>query len=193
MAIDTDPDAPPAAPGHPLDFPAKLMASIGTVWIFVIMCLVVADVVGRDFLDRPITGVSEFSGRSVASIVFLQLAAAVCSGRMTRSDFLLNLIGKRVPGAVTALELLNVLVGAALFAALAVIAWPELRQSLASNEFYGVQGVYSVPAWPFRGLIVAGAFATAVCYLLSVPGILRRHGQQTVAGDPLAAGTGDGR
>jgi len=137
--------------------------------------------------------VSEFSARSVASIVFLQLAAAVCSGRMTRSDFLLNLIGKRSAGAVTALNLLNALVGAALFAALAAIAWPELRQSWANNEFYGVQGVYSVPAWPFRGLIVAGSVAAAVCYLLSVPGILRQHGQQTLAEDPLAAGTGDGR
>ncbi len=193
MATDTDLDAPLPAQRHPLDFPANLMASVGTAWIFVIMCLVVADVIGRDFLDRPITGVSEFSARSVASIVFLQLAAAVCSGRTTRSDFLLNLIGKRSPAAVTALDLLNALLGAALFAALAVIAWPELRQSLASNEFYGVQGVYSVPAWPFRGLIVAGSFAAAICYLLAVPGILRRHGQQTVAEDPLAAGTGDAR
>ena len=129
----------------------------------------------------------------MASIVFLQLAAAVCSGRKTRSDFLLNLIGKRSAGAVTALNILNALVGAALLAALAVIAWPELRQSWANNEINGVQGVYSVPAWPFRGLIVAGSFAAALCYLLSIPGILRQHGQQTVAEDPLAAGTGDGR
>ena len=193
MAIDTDLDAPPPAIGHPLELPANLMASIGTVWIFVIMALVVADVIGRDFLNQPITGVSEFSARSVASIVFLQLAAAICSGRMTRSDFLLNLIGKRSAGAVTALNLLNALVGSALFAALTFIAWPELRQSWANSEFYGVQGVYSVPAWPFRGLIVAGSFAAALCYLLSVPGILRQTGQQTAAEDPLAAGTGDTR
>jgi TRAP-type C4-dicarboxylate transport system permease small subunit len=193
MAIDTDLDAPPPAIGHPLELPANLMASIGTVWIFVIMALVVADVIGRDFLNQPITGVSEFSARSVASIVFLQLAAAICSGRMTRSDFLLNLIGKRSAGAVTALNLLNALVGSALFAALTFIAWPELRQSWANNEFYGVQGVYSVPAWPFRGLIVAGSFAAALCYLLSVPGILRQQGHQSGTEDPLAAGTGDAR
>ena len=40
---------------------------------------------------------------------------------------------------------------------------------------------------------MVGAFAAAVCYLLALPGILRQHGQQTVAEDPLAAGTGDGR
>ncbi len=190
MAAEADLDAPPPAARHPLELPANLLASVGTVWIFVIMCLVVADVVGRDFLDRPITGVSEFSARSVASIVFLQLAAAICSDRMTRSDFLLNLIGKRSAVAVTVLDSLNALVGAALFAALAFIAWPELRQSLASSEFYGVPGVYSVPAWPFRGLIVGGSVAAALCYLLAIPGILRRHGQTHASADPLAADTG---
>ena len=188
MAAEADLDAPPSPSRHPLDFPASLLASLGTVWIFVIMCLVVADVIGRDFLDAPITGVAEFSARSVASIVFLQLAAAVCSGRMTRSDFLLNLIAKRSPAAVTALDVLNAAVGAALFGALAAIAWPELRNSLAASEFYGVQGVYSVPAWPFRGLIVAGSAAASVCYLLTIPGILRRHGAVTTAGDPLGGG-----
>ena len=188
MAADADLDAPASKTRHPLELPAQALASLGTVWIFVIMCLVVADVIGRDFLDSPITGVAEFSARSVASIVFLQLAAAVCSGRMTRSDFLLNLISKRSPSAVKALDVLNALVGAALFTALAVIAWPEFRNSLASSEFYGVQGVYSVPAWPFRGLIVAGSAAGALCYLLTIPGIVRRQGQTVPADDPLGGG-----
>lgn len=160
---------------HPLDFPANLLASLGTVWIFLIMALVVADVVGRDFLDRPITGVAEFSSRSVASIVFLQLAAAVCSKRMTRSDFLLNLIGKKSATAVKGLDVLNAVVGAGLFAALAWIGWSEFSASWTSNEFYGVQGVYSVPAWPFRALLVCGSAAGALCYILSIPGILKRH------------------
>lgn len=180
--------AEPSAPArHPLDFPANLLASIGTVWIFLIMLLVVADVIGRDFLDRPITGVAEFAARSVAAIVFLQLAAAVCSGRMTRSDFVLNLIGKRSPAAVVVLDVINALVGAALFAALALMAWPEFARAIESNEFYGVQGVYSVPAWPFRGLIVLGSVAAAVCYLACVPAIVRRGGA-VQADDPLGGG-----
>jgi hypothetical protein len=124
----------------------------------------------------------------VASIVFLQLAAAICSGRMTRSDFLLNLIGKRSPKAVVALDVVNALVGAALFTALALIALPEFQTSWGNNEFYGVQGVYSVPAWPFRGLVVAGSVAAALCYLLSLPGIIRRASGQASAADPLGGG-----
>ncbi len=187
MNAEPDSDNPPAAARHPLDLPANLLASVGTIWIFLIMCLVVADVVGRDFLNAPITGVAEFSARSVASIVFLQLAAAICSGRMTRSDFLLNLIGRRSPAAVTVLDVFNALVGAILFAALAAIAWPEFRNSLSAGEFYGVQGVYSVPAWPFRALIMAGSVAAALCYLLTIPGIVRRGGHAISADDPLGA------
>lgn len=188
MAADTDLEAPQSAATHPLNIPASLLASMGTIWIFLIMCLVVADVIGRDFLNAPITGVAEFSARSVASIVFLQLAAAICSGRMTRSDFLLNLIGKRSPKAVVALDVVNALVGAALFTALALIALPEFQTSWGNNEFYGVQGVYSVPAWPFRGLVVAGSLAAALCYLLSLPGIIRRASGQASAADPLGGG-----
>lgn len=138
------------------------------------MMAVVADVVGRNFLNLPITGVSEFAARSVASIVFLQLAAAICTGRMTRSDFLLNILQKHVPGLAKSLDVFNVLVGSFLFFALAVIAWPEFTESLAGNEFFGVQGVYTVPTWPFRGLIVLGSVFAAMAYLLSLPGLIRQ-------------------
>lgn len=177
-----------ASPRHPLEFPANVLASVGTVWIFLIMALVVADVIGRDFLDSPITGVAEFSSRSVSAIVFLQLAAAVCSNRMTRSDFLLNLIGKRSAKGVVALNVFNALVGAGLFAALAWIGWSEFSNSWTSNEFYGVQGVYSVPAWPFRGLLVAGSGVGALCYLMSIPAILKQQGSTGSADDPLGGG-----
>ena len=53
------------------------MASIGTVWTFLLMLLIVADVIGRSFLSLPITGVAEVAGQSVVAIVFLQLGAAV--------------------------------------------------------------------------------------------------------------------
>lgn len=162
---------------HPLEGIARVLAAAGTVWIFLMMLMIVADVVGRNFLDKPITGVAEFAARSVASIVFLQLAAAICSGRMTRSDFLLRIIGARSLGALRALEVFNALLGATLFAVLALIAWPELADAWRSNEFFGVQGVYTVPTWPFRALIVAGSIAAAAAYLFQIPSLWRRAGE----------------
>ena len=165
----------PAVAGlsNPLQGLANVLAAIGTVWIFAMMLLVVADVLGRNFFDAPITGVAEFAARSVASIVFLQLAAAICSGRMTRSDFLLQFIARRSTAAVKALDIFNVLVGALLFAALAAIAWPELTEAMKIHEYFGVQGVFTVVTWPFRALIVLGSVAAAVAYLACIPSLLR--------------------
>lgn len=169
--------AAPSADPHPLQGLARVLAACGTVWIFLMMLMVVADVVGRNFLNTPITGVAEFAARSVASIVFLQLAAAICAGRMTRSDFLLRLIGRRSLGTLRVLEVGNALLGALLFAALALIAWPELAEAWQNKEFFGVQGVYTVVTWPFRALIVGGSAVAAGAYLLQIPSLWRHAGE----------------
>lgn len=132
------------------------------------MLLIVADVLGRNFFDTPITGVAEFAARSVASIVFLQLASAIASGRMTRSDFLLKYVNRFSPVLVKCLEVFNVCIGAFLFFALAFISWPHLIEAIEIKEFFGVQGVFTVVTWPFRALIVLGAIMAAVSYLACI-------------------------
>lgn len=163
----------PAINLNRLQLLANILAAIGTIWIFCMMLLIVADVLGRNFFDAPITGVAEFAARSVASIVFLQLAAAICSGRMTRSDFLLKIIGRFSPLAVKFLEILNVIIGASLFLALALISWPHLLEAIEIKEFFGVQGVFTVVTWPFRALIVLGSVMAALSYLACIPSLLR--------------------
>jgi TRAP-type C4-dicarboxylate transport system permease small subunit len=157
-----------------LQTPANVLAAIGTVWIFGMMFLVVADVVGRNFLNLPITGVAEFAARSVASIVFLQIAAAICSGRMTRSDFLLRILKNKIPRVAQCLEILNVVVGSFLFMALAVIAWPEFAESISTHEYFGVQGVFTVSTWPFRAIIIVGSLFAALAYLLCIPNLIKQ-------------------
>ncbi len=152
---------------------SEVLAAIGTLWIFALMMLVVADVVGRNFLNAPITGLAEFASRSVASIVFLTLASAICGGSMTRSDFVPRLLGARAPGLVRALDVANALLGVLLFAALAAIGWPELVRSWQGNEYFGVQGVATMVVWPFRALLVGGSVVAALAYLLAIPPLWR--------------------
>ena len=176
MSVDVDllqEGGPAVAAPHPMRRVSEVLAAIGTLWIFALMLLVVADVVGRNFLDAPITGVAEFASRSVASIVFLTLASAICGGRMTRSDFVPRLLGVRAPGLVRALDVGNALLGVMLFAALAAIGWPELTRSWQGNEYFGVQGVATMSAWPFRALLVGGAAVAALAYLLAIPPLWR--------------------
>lgn len=184
MSVDVDmlqEGGPGSTPPHPLKRVAEVLAAIGTLWIAAMMLLVVADVVGRNFLDAPITGVAEFASRSVASIVFLTLGAAICGGRMTRSDFVPRLLGDKAPGLVRALDVANALLGVLLFGALAFIGWPELSRSWQGNEYFGVQGVATMAAWPFRALLVGGAAMAALSYLLVIPALWRQHPPETRA------------
>lgn len=136
---------------------AAAMSAIGTVGIGALMLLIVADVIGRNFLDAPITGVAEIAARGVVAIVFLQLAAAILQGRLTRADFLIRRIEARSPRALALIEATFCLAGAAVFAVLLWPSWPKFIESWQSMDFFGVQGVFTIPTWPFRGITVLGS------------------------------------
>jgi len=172
MADDIDMAALDAASGpKPFD-PARLvldaLAAIGTGWTFGLMCLICADVIGRSFLNAPITGVAEIAAHSVVGIVFLQIGATIYNRRMTRADFLIERIHRAAPGLGQGIEIAFMLLGATIMAFIAQAAWPGMWNSLAAREFFGVQGVFTVPTWPFRALIVLGGAAGALAYLVLV-------------------------
>ena len=167
-------DAPPAETvprfdespaGGVLGSAAAVLSSIGTIWIGLLMLLIVADVLGRNFLDAPITGVAELAGHSVVAIVFLQTAAAIMQGRLTRADFLFRRIAKASPAAAGVLESLFCLAGALVFALIVWASWGKAVDAWTGGEFFGVQGVFTIPTWPFRGIIVLGSALAALCAL----------------------------
>jgi TRAP-type C4-dicarboxylate transport system permease small subunit len=141
------------------------LAAIGTIWTFGLMLLIVADVIGRSFLNAPITGVAEIAAHSVVGIVFLQIGATIHNRRMTRADFLIERISRAAPAAGRMIELLFLLVGAACMAFIAQAGWAPMWNAMALREFFGVQGLFTVPTWPFRALIVLGGAAGALAYL----------------------------
>lgn len=144
-----------------------VIAAIGTVWTFLLMLLIVADVIGRSFLNAPITGVAEMAAHSIVAIVFLQLSAAVHAGRMTRADFLIERVVRAAPLLGRVLEALFLLIGAAVMAFIALSSWPGLAGAYGAREFFGVQGLFTVPTWPFRAIIVGGALLAAVVYVIA--------------------------
>ena len=140
------------------------LAAVGTIWIFAIMLLIVADVVGRNFLASPITGVAEIAGRSVVAIVFLMLPAAALNGSLIRADFLLRGLRKYSRRSVHLLDALFALIGAILFALVAIAAWPDTFEAWASSEFFGVRGVWTLPTLPFHLLVLLGSAATSLAF-----------------------------
>ncbi|MEH6834902.1 MULTISPECIES: TRAP transporter small permease subunit [Falsihalocynthiibacter] len=141
------------------------VAAIGTVWIFAIMLMIVADVFGRNFLGLPITGVPEIAARSVVAIVFLMLPAAALNGTLIRADFLLRGLRRYSRRSVYFLDTVFALVGAVLFALVAIAAWPDTHEAWATSEFFGVRGVWTLPTLPFHLLVVLGSGATSFAFV----------------------------
>lgn len=170
MADDIDMAALDAAARPQAFDPVRLLldglAAIGTIWTFALMCLICADVIGRSFLNAPITGVAEIAAHSVVGIVFLQIGATVYNRRMTRADFLIDRILRSAPTLGRAIEIAFMLLGAGVMAFVAQAAWDPMWNSVARHEFFGVQGLFTVPTWPFRALIVLGGAAGALAYLV---------------------------
>ena len=106
--------------GAVLGSAAAALSAIGTAAIGALMLLIVADVIGRNFLDAPITGVSEIAARSVVAIVFLQVPAAILQRRLTRADFLVRRIERASPYAVSLIEAVFCIAGAIVFALILV-------------------------------------------------------------------------
>lgn len=173
--LDSVVDAPPARRGGgPFALAANALAAIGTVWIFLMMLVIVADVAGRNLFDAPITGVAEVCARSVVAIVFLQIASAVLAGRMTRADFLIRPVSRRFPGLTRVMEALFALAGVAVYVAILLAAWPDTAEAWRSGEYFGVQGVFTIPTLPFRAIIVIGAGFAALAYLIVAAASLLR-------------------
>jgi TRAP-type C4-dicarboxylate transport system permease small subunit len=172
-------DAPAARRGFdPVGMVLDGLAAIGTIWTFGLMLLICADVVGRSFLNSPITGVAEIAAHSVVGIVFLQIGATIHHRRMTRADFLIDRIRAAVPGLGRVMEALFCLIGALVMAFIAQAAWPGVENALERREFFGVQGLFTIPTWPFRALIVLGGVAGALGYLTLFIAELRGRGQR---------------
>lgn len=162
---ETVPPFSQAPVGAVLGTVAAVLSSVGTIWIGALMLLIVADVAGRNFLDAPITGVSEIAGHSVVAIVFLQTAAAIMQGRLTRADFLFRRIAGASPTVAGLIESLFCLTGAVVFALIVWASWDKALNAWTVGEFFGVQGVFTIPTWPFRGIIVLGSALASLAAL----------------------------
>ena len=150
------------------------MNSVGTLWIFALMFLICADVAGRYLFSAPIKGAAEMVGYSIVTAVFLQMASTLRAGRFTRVELLFEPMAARRPAAAHSFNALFSLLGAATFALITWGTWPKLRDAWASDEITGTPGVFAFIIWPFLAVIVAGAAATALEFVVQFGQSLRR-------------------
>ena len=148
------------------------MNGAGVVWIFALMFLICADITGRTVFDSPIRGVTEMVSLSLVACVFLQIAYAIHRARLTRAEVVVGKVEARQPVLASDWSAVLFGVGCLMFALLAVGAWPDFTRAVRTAEFAGVEGIFTIPVWPIKMLLVVGAAVAALECLRQLAGRL---------------------
>jgi TRAP-type C4-dicarboxylate transport system permease small subunit len=151
----------------------SLLNSAGGILIFALIVMINLDVFSRFLFNHPIDGVTELVELSIVAIVFLQLSDAVRNGRLTRSDGLYQRLCERKPRLGHLFGIFFELAGMAFFLTIIAGSVPRLIEAWERNYYAGNKGIFVVPVWPVRLILVIGA-ATVVFVFL---GLLWRHVQ----------------
>jgi len=145
--------------------------SIGTVLIFALVVMINLDVISRFIFNSPINGVTELVELSIVAIVFLQLGDAVRTGRLTRSEGLYSQLQQRRPRFAHVLGAVFDLAGAAFFVTIIFGGIPRFIDAWQRDYFSGIRGIFIVPVWPVRLILVIGSLTVVFVFL----GLARKH------------------
>lgn len=139
--------------------------NIGTIWIFLLMILINADVFARYLFNSPINGVPEMVALSIVGIVFLQLGEAVRAGRLTRSDGFFNKVVENRPKLGLLLNTFYDLCGMAFFVAILFGAVPIFIESYQGGYYSGTEGIFIIAEWPIRLILVISCITVVAVFL----------------------------
>ncbi len=142
------------------------MNSLGTFWVFCLMFLICADILGRTLFSSPIRGTAEIVGYSIVTAVFLQFANTLHVGRFTRAEILIEWLERNRPIAGHSFMALFYALGACVFAIFTNGNWPKLVDAWREHEIAGVPGDFTFVIWPFLGIIVLGGAATCIEFVI---------------------------
>ena len=172
----------------------NLMNSIGTLWVFGMMFMICVDIFSRNLFNHPLNGIPEIIGFSIAGTIYLQLANTLHSGRFTRAEMLIEWMEVRRPFAGRVFNAIFNLFGIVVFIVMVRGFWFEFADAWADNEIAGVPGTITFIVWPFYLLLVVGASATGIEFLIrflrECSGGIRAFGEKDESGAPASKGYG---
>lgn len=149
-----------------LNISVVVLNAIGSLWVLFLVVLICTDSFGRSFFNSPLEGVPELVAVTMAVIVFCQLADTVRLGRLTRSDALLSKLresNKLIPRlVVVGFDVLGMVV----MGAIIIGTWPLLTESFARDYYIGEHGIFTMPDWPIKALVVLGSVACLLCFFV---------------------------
>ena len=179
----------PNIPARLFDGIVSLFNGGGSIWIFCLMAILSADVTSRAVLSAPINGVPLLVELSILVIVFMQLPAAIRSGRLTRSDILLARMLRDRPTIGLTLRTVYDALGVVLMVVVFVYTLPTFEKVWRRGTFEGVEGDFALPTWPFKLLVLVGAVMCAVQFSRSfwdgISGLRRLRRENAFEGGKL--------
>ncbi|WP_019153063.1 TRAP transporter small permease [Robertmurraya massiliosenegalensis] len=146
----------------------NVLHKISSILLFFLMFLTTADVIGRYFFNKPITGTYELTGLIVAIMIFFSLGSAQIKRDHIEIDFLTNKMPLKMQ------QILFVISSFVLTVLLLLTTWQLYEYTMriwAGNETSGDLGL---PLYIFSILAMVGAFCFMLTYLLdTLKGIVK--------------------
>jgi TRAP-type C4-dicarboxylate transport system permease small subunit len=136
------------------------MNATATMWTFLLMFFMTADVFGRIFLSHPLTGAPELVKVSLVGVIYLHMPYTLWIDRHIRSDLLSSKMG---PKLRVAMDVVTHLLGAALFAGIFFASWEPMLEAWKIGKYEG-EGALRVPTAPIRTILVLGTALTMLLY-----------------------------
>lgn len=142
---------------------------ISAIFIFILMLLISADVVGRYAFGKPLQGTFEISESLLVFVVFLGLAHTQYHKGNIRVEMVVGWLPRRLRPL---LDCLAHTLGLALFA---LVTWETFRYFLSSWAIREASaGIVHVPLYPARLAVPVGSFFLAFQFALDSVADLRR-------------------
>jgi len=151
----------------------SVLGGIATAWLFGIMFLMTADILGRVLFNQPVKGASELIKTSIVAIVFMQIPYTLWVGRHIRSELV---ISRLKPSTREMLLCIMYLFGAAIFIVIIFASWETMITGWKILEYEG-EGALRVPVYPIRTIIILGSGLTAALFIYkSIESLLKSRG-----------------
>lgn len=142
---------------------------VAAIFIFILMLLVSADVVGRYVFNRPLYGTFEIAESLLVFIVFLGFAYT----QHEKGNIRVQVLANRLPLRVR--SLLDVVAHALGLAIFALITYEAGRHAIEAWRIGEESvGMVRIPLWPSRFAVPVGSFFLAIQFTIDAWSDLKR-------------------
>jgi TRAP-type C4-dicarboxylate transport system permease small subunit len=137
----------------------RFFTRLASIALALLMVLTVADVVGRYFLNRPVTGTFELTELFMVFIVFLALGFAQHQNEHISLDLAYTYFPAKLKKTT------NVLIDVVNLAVMAAVTWQLYAYSVRMGEGNYTTAVLQLPIQPFVIVAIAGTASYALAII----------------------------